>query len=314
MSTTRKQLPITELLMPGRKKASRADTEWDSVMVQITLAFVIILGFLVSKGITETKSLIEERKSLIEERERQQAVNQHLVGKVKEFQQTEAGQEREMRIQAQFDLQLQKLLTSWLTLRDRRLFRQLLKQYRRAEWVQLADDMDALPVASSFSELTTEIDRIFPGDATQVSSEELNSLTDQVVAMAGFQSSTAMGLEQLKKIAPGAERLLVDPALLTNDNLMSLRNQIIADLNDERIDLAQIQYDLVEKIAAARRQKLLTLPLDAYPADDDTDPSDVQTNMLERILGQLREQMRLLPETMERIRGSDESQPPVEKN
>ncbi len=59
MTTVRKNLPFPDLFARGRGAVAHADTEWESVMVQITLAFVIILGYLVSKGISDSRDLAQ---------------------------------------------------------------------------------------------------------------------------------------------------------------------------------------------------------------------------------------------------------------
>ena len=56
-------------------------------MVQITLAFVIILGYLISKGIIETQNLAAETAQLRKDCARLNQV-------VAEFSKSEAGQER----------------------------------------------------------------------------------------------------------------------------------------------------------------------------------------------------------------------------
>ena len=61
----------------------------------------------------------------------------------------------------------------------------------------------------------------------------------------------------------------------------------------------------MEKIAAARLKKLATLPLEAeVDATVDVNTPDLGRVMLERILEDLRTEMRLLPETADIIRGT----------
>ena len=77
--------------------------------------------------------------------------------------------------------------------------------------------------------------------------------------------------------------------------------QILSDLEEERSELSDLQYTLVGKIAAARRDRLAELPLPDV-TDLETDEIDLGLAMLEKILGDLKEQMKLLPETANRIR------------
>ncbi len=131
MTTVPKKLPFANLFSRDRDSFARADTEWESVMVQITLAFVIILGYLISKGISESQNLAAETAL-------QRTQNQLLEKIVADFSSTDAGRERTQRIAAQRQSQRQALINRWLMIRDKRLCRQLIQQYRHAEQVLLS--------------------------------------------------------------------------------------------------------------------------------------------------------------------------------
>ncbi len=229
---------------------------------------------------------------------------------VVEFSKSEAGQERRGRIAAERELQMQRLLNKWLDIRGKRLFCRLVQQYRNAEFIQLSDDLRSLPVESSFNDLNSEIDRIFLSGTEKVSPEELQTLMNSVLTAEGFDLSAATDLLELGRMSPEAAELYDDPTTPTWKNLNMLELQIAGDLAGERKELVQIQYALVEKIADTRRKKLLTLPLETgSDATMDVNTPDLGRVILERILSELRDEVRLLPETADRIRGVSDPVP-----
>ena len=64
MTDYHKKDTISQSLCHGPGHVARADAEWESIMVQITLAWVIILGYLISMGMTESRDLPKEAKIL----------------------------------------------------------------------------------------------------------------------------------------------------------------------------------------------------------------------------------------------------------
>jgi hypothetical protein len=308
MTTFHKKLPFSDVFPRDRQKAARAGTEWESVMVQITLAFVIILGYLISKGITESQSLAAESAM----QRKQNALLEKIVA---DFSNTEAGRERTRRIEAQRQLQMQRLLNRWLKIRGERLFYRLLQQYRAAELIPLSPDLRSLPSESSFDDLNREIDRIFPFGKEKVSSDELQRLMDDVLTAEGFDLQAVTELFALGKISPQAAALHDDAQTPTWENLNMLKLQIAGDLNSERSELVRIQYALVEKIAAARLKRLAALPLEAE-ADTtlEVNTPDLGRVMLERILKELRAEMRLLPETADILRAANDTTPTTDPN
>jgi hypothetical protein len=278
---------------------ARADAEWESIMVQITLAFVIILGYLISKGMTDTA--VQRRINA-----RLESRNAALESLVADFGSSELGQERSQRIQLQWDLQLERLLASWERACGERTFHRLLEQFHDAEMVSLSDDLASLPTESSFQELNTEVDRIFLSGTEKVSAEEITRLLHTVVAAAGYDPEAVIDQDTWERLSPEERALYDDPKKLLPDNLRKLTLQITAALDQERRRLVDIQYALVGKIAAARLEKLAALPLNTETGIDVNTP-DLGRFMLERILQDLRRGIRLLPETAERLRGVDES-------
>jgi hypothetical protein len=265
-------------------------------MVQITLAFVIILGYLISKGMVESQDLAAEADS-------QRQRNVALESIVADLGSSELGQERAKRIQAQRDLQFQRLLNAWWKVRTEREFFTLLNQFNNAELITLSDDLASLPIEPGFHKLNTEIDRIFFSGTDKVSPEEITRLMTAVVKAAGYDPGAKSDQGESQQLTPEERALYGNPNIVTEDNLRMLTSQIIGDLNQERNDLVEIQYALVGKIAAARRDKLAALPLGSK-TDIDVNTPDLARVMLERILSDLRNEVRLLPETADRIRAA----------
>ncbi|MCU0960476.1 MAG: hypothetical protein MUF48_10265, partial [Pirellulaceae bacterium] len=245
--------------------APQTDIEWERIMVQITFAFVIILGFLISKGMSESQNLAQEA-------DRQRRVNAVLQSIVEGYAKSELGQERELRIATQRQLQLERLLNRWFDLRHRRGFHELLVKFRKADLIPLADDLGCLPVGTDFLTFKSEIERIFLADREAVSAQEVRDLMLRVVEAAGFRPDAAAPLLDASDVSRPALALVDDPRVVTEENLTALKNQIVGDLQDERVGLADVQYDLVAKIATARLERLTQIPVDVTAAD----PSDTQ--------------------------------------
>ena len=122
-------------------------------------------------------------------------------------------------------------------------------------------------------------------------------------------------LQDLARDSREAAALYDDPRALTWENVNMLKRQIEEDLTSERSELVQIQYALVEKIAAARLKKLLNRPLNAEgDAPIDVNTPDLGRVMRERILEDLRTEVRLLPETADIIRGLGDVPPESNHN
>lgn len=301
MTEFRENVPPPNLFATDQGMVAKADAEWESIMVQITLAWVIILGYLISIGMSESRGLAEEAKS-----QRQQ--NEALKSLVTTFGSSELGQERAQRIQLQWDLQLSRLLLQWSQVREHRDFFLLVVKFADAELVTLSDDLLSLPTEPSFQKLNTEIDRIFLSGTEQVSAEEIGRLMEAVVKTAGYNIDAVTDLDAWEHLSPEDRALYDDPSMLTPENLRKLKLQVIADLDQERKDLVEIQYALVGKIAAARLDKLAALPL-GTETEIDVNTPDLARVMLERILSDLRKEVRLLPETEIRLRGTTDATP-----
>lgn len=308
MTTWHNKLPFAGLLGRGRNTVAHADTEWESVMVQITLAFVIILGYLISKGISESQDLAAETAL-------QRKQNQALEKMVKVLSNSEAGRERSQRLKAEQEARMSKLIICWLQMRAQRPFCQLIAKYRNADLVVLSDDLRSLPVASDFNDLNQEIDRIFLSGKGVVSPDELETLMKEVLTKAGYNLNAVPKVLEMGPLPSDAAEQSDDPDTPTWESLNMLRSQIVGDLTAERRELVDIQHALVNKINGARLKKLIALPLGAEgDMDIDVNAPDLGKVVLERILTDLRTEVRLLPEAEARIRGTSGEGPSAGQN
>lgn len=265
-------------------------------MVQITFAFVIILGYLISVGMDETQDLAAENEA-------RRQKNLVLESIVVDLSKTALGKERRARVVAQRKQQLERLLRVWAEIRvERRLYR-LLRQFEYAEFIPLSDDVRSLPTGRSFIDLTLEIDRVFLGENAEVASKEVFLLMREVLTKAGFDVRSEDQLAVAGSMSAEAYASYFNDSMPTMDNLRMLKLQIVDDLQKDRDSLVELQYTLVGKIAAARLDRLAALPLDVSGGSEETE-SDPATAMLDQILEDLRTSMRLLPETAARIRGT----------
>jgi hypothetical protein len=301
MTDFHKRVPPPNLFATDRGVVAQADAEWESIMVQITLAWVIILGYLMSMGMNESRNLAAETQL-------QRRQNKALKSIVADFGSTDLGRERTERIRSQRQLQLEQLLRIWWEVRTKQVFYNLLRQFNNAELIPLSDDLPSLPTGPSFQRLNTEIDRIFLSGTDKVSAAEIKNLMADVVQKAGYDPSALDDRLDWEELPPDAAPLYDNQRTPAPENLRMLKLRIVGDLNRERDDLVEIQYALVGKIAATRLDKLAALPLESE-SDVDVDTPDLARTMLERILTDLRNEMRLLPETADRIRGVSDSTP-----
>ncbi len=282
---------------PGLDQRTAADgeIEWERIMVQITFAFVIILGYLISVGMDETRDLAAENEA-------SRRKNIVLESIVSDLSQTELGRERKDRIAAQRKEQLERLLRIWSEVRvDRRLYR-LLRQFEYADFIPLSDDERALPLGKSFVNLVHETDRVFITEGVEVATGEVFVLIQEVLTKAGFDVASERDFATLDDLSPDASASHFDERMPTMENLRMLRLQIVEDLLKDRDSLAQVQYSLVGRIMAARLERLGEVPLESETVVEEPE-ADLATAMLDAILQDLHETMRLLPETARRIRG-----------
>ncbi len=284
----------------GRRATPGADIEWERIMVQITFAFVIILGYLISVGMDEAQNLAAESES---QRRRNVALESIVSG----LSATELGQERQERIEAERKQQLEQLLRIWSEIRVERQLYRLLRQFEYAEFVPLSDDLQALPFGRGFDNLTSEIDRVFTAGDEKVAAPEVFTLIRSVLITAGFDVASESNVAVLDELSPEAYALYFDENMPAMENLRMLKLQIVDDLHKDRDSLAELQYSLVGKIAGARLERLADMPLES---GQDTEPeeTDLGITMLEQVLEDLRNAMRLLPETTARIRGDADPQ------
>lgn len=299
MSSNLRRVPLPDLFAQGRRQARRSDTEWESVMVQITLAFVIILGYLLSQGMANSKELAKQVKT-------QKIQNAQLSQIISDFSQTEAGREREQRIAAQRESNFLRLLNRWLRVRDEQRFHTLAQMYSNATLVELSDEMHSLPVDATFQELNAEVKRIFGDEKGAVNANEVESLVNQVLTAEGVNLREDEDLERLRKEDPQAFNLRDPAGYFTQEDIAVLRNQIVGDMGDEREKFVRIQLALIDKIFAARLKKLAERPLEDQPAlEMKLDGQDLGRRMLDKILDDLRSEVQLLKEAEIELRGSE---------
>jgi hypothetical protein len=246
---------------------------------------------------------MNEARNLAKQSELNRQRNEVLQSLVNDFRSTEVGKEREQRIAAEKDLQSEKLLRIWAEQREERPFYRSLSGLRNAEFIELSDDQDALPVGEAFQTLNEEIDRIFLGESADVSPREIAALIELVLVKAGFDTQASMQLIGEDVVPSDVAPLYLDRSTPTIENLRKLKLQIASDLLEERGVLEQLQYDLVDKVAAARLDRLARFPSEHVTALDPA-VQDVGVAMLLQILEDLKTKMRLLRETAEGLRGT----------
>ena len=279
-------------------------------MVQITFAFVIILGYLLSVGMHET----QKQKKLVQELSRRSRDAQGGGGTAEGAEFSVAGnrfriKERRRwakaiaaRVAAEKKSQLATLLQIWRDHRQNRPLFLLVIQFRDAELIPLSNDMDCLPTTDNFQDLGAEAARVFLVEGQKVSTSEVAGLMTEVIVAAGFDPETLPSIIDLEETESDVNSLYFDRNIPTRENRQMLNLQILADLEEERQLLGDLQYDLVGKIASKRQDKLADLPL-ADEEERGTEETDLGISMLEDILAGLEERMQLLPEVSDRIRG-----------
>ena len=119
--------------------ADAGEFRWEEIMVQITFAFLIILGYLLSSKAEDAGNLRDKVREQ-EEKWRQQAERSKMLEKlVQEIRHTELGEARAGRITAEKQLQLEKLFRVWAELRIERPLYRLLRRFENAEAIPLDD-------------------------------------------------------------------------------------------------------------------------------------------------------------------------------
>jgi hypothetical protein len=307
MTTGFRRLPLPDLFAHSQRHTRRSDTEWESVMVQITLAFVIILGYLLSIRERDSHELAQEVAS-------QKKQNSQLTQIISSFAQTDIGREMEQRIAAQRENRFLRLLNRWLRVKESQRFITLVQMFSDAALVQLSPEFHSLPADATFQELNAEIARIFPFEKGTVSPTELETLLSQVVAAEGGDPNAIHDLEEMRRKNPDALRFYEVPGAFAVEEIEALRKQIVGDMSDERAKFVRIQLALIDKIFAARLKKLAELPLDAQsPMEIEMDSPDLGRRVLERILLDLRTEVQLLQEAEEQLRDPKSAPADLEK-
>ena len=173
MTEYRKNVPPPNLFATDQGMVAKADAEWESIMVQITLAWVIILGYLISMDMSESRGLAEEAKSSDSKTTRSNRSSRLLVRR---------NLDRNVRNGSNCNGTSNCRGFCWngrSCVKSRDFF-PLVVKFADAELVTLSDDLSSLPTEPSFQKLNTEIDRIFLSGTEKVSAEEIGRLMKAV--------------------------------------------------------------------------------------------------------------------------------------
>ncbi len=213
---------------------------WEEIMVQITFAFLIILGYLLSSKAEDASDLGNKVREQ-EEKWRQQTQRSKLLEKlVQEMRHTELGEARAGRVAAEKQLQLEKLFRVWAELRNERRLYRLLRRFENAEAIPL-DDVSCLPTGEAFAELNRESSRVFLASGENLSLDEISGLMTTVLECAGFDTKVT-----IRSVDPGlftaeASQLYLDTSVPTRENLKMLKSRVVTDLEAERRELFRLQ-------------------------------------------------------------------------
>lgn len=243
------------------------DHTWENVLLQISLAFTIILGYVISQNTSRVRSL-----------EGQLEVSAEVVRKLKT---TPAGEFAVGQVRAQREGQRVQLLAEWWRLRPERPLYRALVRLRDVDRIHL--DEQSLPQDATFAALLTEQRRVFPGPQGEVSADEVLTLLTAVCRRAGYlKDQPEKRMTELRDAARQEvlRDVLFDPHWPDPDNLKAVAHAIRQDLLDERGELRALQHLLVARISLAR---LGTSP----GADGSGNPAEVMRQFLAEVRGPL---------------------------
>ncbi len=242
----------------GERNSSSTFSDTDNVLLQITLAFTIILGYLLSEGLAMQAVQSTRLK------ERDQAIAKHK-GALEKLENTSLGEFAVSEAEKAEEIQKLKLLHAWDRLKPQRLLRHRLYELQNVDRIRLAADRRFVPDDRSYTELLNEAARVFhaaPAPHT-VNPDEVTRLLIEVWNLAGFDNSQqqqAVAEATRRAFSPQfsadeddlVEKLNFDPKVPSMKNLGYVATVIRQDLEDERSQLAPLQFRLVKMIAIAR--------------------------------------------------------------
>lgn len=269
----------------GRCSRERADS-WESIFVQITLGFVIILGYLISDNKREVAALQGGRQEIVRQLEQQ-------IGNTAEWREayTAALQSPQGAIAAERDraleeLQLQRLLRAWDQVRDERHLRERLRAVRAgtAE-VELAHDAQSLPQGALFEAMSRESRELFPAAIGSLEAAAVPRFIELVLERAAADSQlagTEIAPEEPQNVRP------FNPHAATPRNVQILEDVVRENLLEERLWLVDAQFRLVRDVMEARIQWLAQNAEQVETGD--------QQQQLTAVVGELAERMHLLDE------------------
>ena len=272
----------------ARGAPRRVSVKPEEVLLQITLGFMVVLGYLLSDEVAV-------RGDLDRRLERAESVYADVRSASKDDLVDEATKARNAEERA-------LLLNAWLRVRTKRLL------YRRVEVFDESELLAALPADKPASEplfrqFRDEVDRLFrPRGKTE---EQQNALAEEITAcaiesikLAGYRSPppnipvpqwvegtrAKVALEALDSYAQ-AGRKVVSP-----ENVRFLISEIHTDFEGQRRRVGRIQLDLVIRLAEARLAQGVLQGASGEVRD-----------ILAQLLNELDEEIRLLPEVRSQL-------------
>jgi hypothetical protein len=267
----------------------------DNVLLQIALAFTIILGYLLSDGLSTQENLADRLEQSEQEKGRYR-------GALDNISKTPAGKNAVRVAVLEEEIQRLKLLSAWNDIKPHRQLRRYLDSLGNVATIHLAREHGYLPDDPRYRELL-EAARVFPPNALpdSVSRLEVSSLLQK--AWGRVQDFDQRGQEKAVTAATTAAFALLPPAQLDRAELLSFNPKvplqvnlrfvadlIRRDLEEERLQLVMLQLRLVERIALAR--------LSDQP--EGTGQSDAR-QLLRELVSEFKEPLGLLAEVEEQL-------------
>lgn len=273
----------------GERRGKSDFSDTDNVLLQITLAFAIILGYLLSDGLATQVTLAGRAKK-----------SEAALGKILH---TPLGQGAMQQAKNEIEIQRLKLLNAWGEVRSERPVRHRLTELSDVETIKLCEDDGRLPDDDRYRELLLLATPVFPTTDPReiVSRPEVHRLlqkswnqVEDFVKDGQTKAVSAAVEGAFSLLPPGesgpAEAILFDPSIPCSANLLSVAGAIRRDLQDERKRLALLQLQVVERVALAR---LATRQVGSAQSDP--------RRALHDLVSELSEPLGLLPEVEEQL-------------
>jgi hypothetical protein len=240
----------------------------NDVLLQIMLAFTLILAFVVNQKMADGE-VLEAQLGAMEER-------------IKDICNTPAGEIALKEIEVRKAVQRLQLEKAWLRVWAEHDLQILSRQLRDVERIHLAADPGHLPASDAYAALKAEAVRLFCDPARF--DAEVEKLLLKCLRQAKIEPPKAPGRVDVV-LGPGAADFFFEDHIASEANLLSLARTIGDDLVAERKRVEHLQFQLVEKIAMARLA-------DGPKAAGKDDPREVLLDMV----AELKTALGLLPE------------------